>query len=94
MLADEDEEARNACVNIVNRNPSQGLPQSGLCIKIKSKKKTVEKFKKIQIKSILSVYGIKKDPKSGKEQIYLLKELVKANSQQNFLRDYLVFELD
>ena len=52
----------------------------------------VQRFRKLEIKNILSVYGIHKD-EGGNDKIYLIKDLIKPKDEANFLKNFLVFEI-
>jgi hypothetical protein len=75
----------------VNRRSEQ-IPTYGVCIRIESKKIKIQTFKKIEVKKIMTIYGLKTD-KSGEEKVTLIDELMSRNSERKFLRRFLVFEI-
>ena len=68
------------------------IPKYGVCIPIESKKIKIQKFKKLEVKKIMTIYGLKKN-KNGDEKITLIDELVKKGAEKRFLKNYLVFEI-
>ena len=64
-----------------------------MCIQIESKKIKVQRFKKLEIKRIMTIYGLTIDKKTNKEKVTKIDYLVKKDAERRFLRKYLVFEI-
>ena len=64
-----------------------------MCIQIESKKIKVQRFKKLEIKRIMTIYGLTIDKKTNKEKVTKIDDLVKKDAERRFLRKYLVFEI-
>lgn len=94
LLEGETVELQNACGEIVNRREKNGnaLPTFGVCIQIESKRIRIQRFKKLEVKKIMTIFGIKVN-KQGKEEVTLIDELIRKDAERKFLRKYLVFEI-
>lgn len=69
------------------------IPTYGVCIQIESRKIKVQRFKKLEIKRIMTIYGLTIDKKTNKEKATKIDDLVKKDAEKRFLRKYLVFEI-
>ena len=69
-----------ACTEMVNRKKEneKKLPTYGVCIPIMSKKIKIQKFKKVEHKKIMTIYGLKGE--KGQETIFMIDELIKRSS--------------
>jgi hypothetical protein len=83
-----------ACGDIVNRRKEgeQTIPNYGVCIPIHSKQIKIQKFKKIEYRKIMTIFGLETD-KEGKENVIKIDELIKKSAERRFLKKYLVFEI-
>lgn len=81
------------CGSIVNRKREgeKTIPEYGVCIPICSKKIKVQKFKKIEVKNIWTIFGL--EVKKGEEKVFQMNELIKKTADLKFLKKYLVFEI-
>ena len=48
------------------------LPNYGVCVPIESKNIKIQKFKRLEVKKINTIYGLKKDAK-GNEKVFLIE---------------------
>ncbi len=69
------------------------IPTYGVCIQFESKKIKVQRFKKLEIKRILTLYGLVVDNKTKKETVIKIDDLIKKDAEKRFLKKYLVFEI-
>lgn len=69
------------------------IPNYGVCIQIESKKIKIQRFKKLEIKKIMTIYGLIVDKKTGKQKVTKIEDLIKKDAEKRFLRKYLVFEI-
>ena len=68
------------------------VPTYGVCIQIESTQIRTQKIKKLEVKHIMTVLGLRVD-KNGKEQVFKIDELNHIEDEKKFLRKYLVFEI-
>ena len=59
---------------------------------IEATKIKIQKFKKLEVKRIMTIFGLGKN-KKGQEKVFKITELIHPNAEKKFLRKYLVFEL-
>ena len=79
---------------IINRkkDSEQTLPEYGVCIPINSKSIKLQRFKRLEYKKIMTIFGLQKD-KNGVEKVVKIDEHIKKSAETKFLKKYLVIEI-